>query len=316
MKKILIIFSMLCIGLMQIQAQENLNNKSKNNRVHILNEHRFLSPSQFKSSFITTSLHTRLGFGSTNPITIPGIKVGQHEISQFQGQIFYFNMFVEYQQRFRPWLAMYATFGFNGRIGGDMSTILADGINTLSGGEVGWLIRLLDSKSFNLSANINVQNLKGNFINVVGYFEEIIDDNPYPSAVKSVPALSIEYGLLGAWGISPTFGLQFHSEMGYGESFERDKTKVYYSTGITFDADLMPKYKVPIGFLAGYGLSSSPEVLMNNSGVSQMISFKTAYTGSVDYELGVQYSLRTLKINSINNNTVFHNGLLVLKFYF
>lgn len=316
MKKIIIIFSFLFLGLSNLLAQENDLEQRKNNREPILNNHRFLTPGEFKSSFTSTSLQSRLGFGITNLITIPRIQIGEYEILEFKGQILYFNMYAEYQQRFTPWLAMYATFSFNGRVGGDMSTILADGVNTLRGGEIGWLISLHQSKKFNLSTNINVQNLSGNFINVVGYIEELIDNNPDPSVIKTVPAMSLEAGLLGAWGISPTFGLQFQTKLGYGESFERGKTQMYYTCGFAFDADLMHKYQVPVGFLAGYSLSNSPKALMNNTGNSSMANLKIAYTGSEDFELGVQYSLRTLRINSIDNNTIFHNGLLVLKFYF
>jgi hypothetical protein len=316
MKKIITLISVLFINLVIVQAQEKESELIKYSRKPVLNKHRFLTPGQFKSSFVTTSLQSRLGFGITNPVSIPGIMIDEYEIFEFQGQLLYFNMQAEYQQRFTPWLALYATFSFNGRVGGDMSTILADGINTLSGGEIGWLIRLLQSEKLNLSSNINVQNLSGNFINVVGYFEEIIDDNPYPSVIKTVPAMSLEAGLLGAWGINQIFGFQFHSELGYGESFERGKTMTYYSAGFSFDADLMIRYNTPIGFLAGYGLSNSPEALMNNEGTSHLLSFKAAYTGSNDFELGAQYSLRTLRISSIDNNTAFHTYLLVLKFYF
>ena len=74
----------------------------------------------------------------------------------------------------------------SGRIGTDMATIMADGVNTLSGGDIGWLIRIYKTDKFNLSATANVQNLTGNVINVSGYFEDIINNNPNPALTKKV----------------------------------------------------------------------------------------------------------------------------------
>ena len=177
MKKYILILSIFIFGLHSIWAQENLEIKDKDYRVPKLNGHQFLTASHFKSSFINTTLQANLGVGATSVLNIPGIKIGDYRILEFQGRIMFFNAHMEYQQRFTPWLAMYATFDMYGRIGTDMSTILADGINTMSGGELGVLVRLMQNKKFNLSTNVNVQNLTGNFINVVEYVEEIIVDN-------------------------------------------------------------------------------------------------------------------------------------------
>lgn len=316
MKKLIYILLAFSLGMHLLNAQETTIKKEIKSKVSELNGHRFLGASHFKGSFVNTSLQANLGFGMTSLIKIPGIQVGDYKILNFQGQIIFFNMHVEYQQRFTPWLAMYVTFDMNGRVGGDMSTILADGVNTMNGGEIGWLIRLKQSKKVNLSASINVQNLTGNFINVVEYFEEIIDENPYPSVIKKVPAMSIEGGILGAWAINPTFGLQFHGELGYGETFERSETAAYYAAGFSMEADLMPKSNVPLGFALGYSISNAPEIVMDNDGFSNLINAKIAYTGSHDFELGLQYTVYNIHINSVDDDTFINNVLLVLKFYF
>lgn len=316
MKKYIIIIIFLVFGLHVLKAQENQIKTEKEYRVPKLNGHQFLTASHFKSSFINTSANANLGFGITSLLEMPGIKIGDHRILAFQGQIIFFNMHVEYQQKFRPWLAMYATYDMSGRIGGNMSTILADGVNTFTGGEVGVLIRLMERKKLNLSTSINVQNLTGSFINVKEYLEEIIDDNPYPSVIKKVPAMSVEAAILGAYAFNPTYGLQFHAELGYGESFERGDTQTYLSAGFTMEANLKPKTEVPIGFGLGYSISSAPEIVMNNDGYSNLINGKIAYTGSKEYELGLQYTYYNIHINSVDDDTYINNILLILKFYF
>ena len=314
MKKLIYIFIVFFMGSGILMAQVSETHIAT--KVPALNGHRFLSSSAYRSSFINTKIDANLGFGMTSLMDIPGIKIDDYQIFNFQGRIIFFNMKVEYQQRFTPWLAMFASFEMNGRIGGDMSTILADGVNTLNGGEIGWLIRLKQSKKLNLSASVNVQNLSGNFINVVEYVEEVIDGNQYPSVIKKVPAMSFEGGILGAWGINSTYGLQFHADYGYGESFERTKTHGYVAAGFSLEADLMPKSNVPLGFGLGYSISSAPNIVMNNDGFSNLISANLAYTGSHDFELGLQYKLYNLHINIVNEQTYINNVLLVLRFYF
>lgn len=316
MKKHILILIIFVFGLNTIWAQDNDTKTSSEYKVSRLNGHQFLTASHFKSSFINTTLQANLGIGATSVLDIPGIKIGDYRILQFKGRIMFFNAHLEYQQRFTPWLAMYLTYDMTGRVGADMSTILADGVNTMSGGEIGALIRLMQSKKLNLSTNINVQNLTGNFINVVEYVEEIIDGNPYPSVVKKVPAMSVEAGLLGAYAINATYGFQFHAEFGYGESYERGNSAGYLSAGFSAEADLNPSIEVPIGFGLGYSLSSAPEVVMNNDGYSNLIHAKIGYTGAKEFELGLEYTLYNIHINSIDGDGYINNILLMLKFYF
>jgi len=78
----------------------------------------------------------------------------------------------------------------------------------------------------------------------------------------------------------------------------------------------MPKSRIPLGFGLGYGISSAPEVVMNNDGYSNLINVQMAYTGSHDYELGLQYTYYNFHLDGIDKESYISNILLVLKFYF
>ena len=105
---------------------------------------------------------------------------------------------------------------------------------------IGWLVRIKKTDKLNLSGTINVKQLTGNFINVSEYFDQIISDHPNPSVTKKVPATSAGIGLLGAYSFSPSIGLQFVSELAYGESFKRKETSAYFSGGLLGDVDSPP----------------------------------------------------------------------------
>lgn len=285
-------------------------------KVPSLNGHAFPSLGPFRSSFITSSLHANLGFGNTSSIEIPGIILDDYELFAFEGKILFVSIDVQYQQRFNSWLALFVSFKMAGRLGTDMSTILADGVNTLSGGDIGWLVKIKQSRKFNLSGSIRLLSITGNFINVSDYFKDIIENNPNPSVIKKVPAKSIGIGIEGAYAFNPTFGLQFHTEYAYGESFVRGKTDGFFLAGVVGDIDFMPKHNVPVGLALGYTITSAPEIVMSDGGFSNLINAKIGYTGSKDFELGLQYTYYNVEIKSVEEKPFVSKFLLVLKFYF
>ena len=314
MKKIfyIIVFLLICSITGQTQSDAPISER----KVPTMNGHTFPSSSHLGSSFITTHLQEDLGFGLTSTLKIPGIVIDDYEIFSFEGQILFFNTAVQYQQRFTPWLSLYLTFKMSGRVGTDISTIMADGVNTLSGGDIGWLLRITKTEKFNLTGTINVQNLTGNFINVSDYFEDIINNVPDPSVTKKVPAMLIGAGIRGAYAFNPTYGLQFQADFDYGETFERSITKGYFSAGLIGDVDFLPKHNTAVGLALGYAISSAPEIVMGEGGLSHLITGKIGYTGSDDFELGVQYTYFNVNINSVDDKPFISKILLILKFYF
>lgn len=314
MKKLLTIFIVLLFCFNTGNSQTTYTDPES--KAPKLGGHTFPSLSHIKSSFVTTSLQANLGFGLTSPLKIRGLTIGDHEIYSFEGQLLFLNVDVQYQQRFNPWLALFLSFNVSGRMGTDMSTILADGVNTIGGGDIGWLIRIYQNKKFNLSGIIKITNVTGNFINVSEYFEDIINDVPDPSVSKKIPSMSAGIGFQGAYAFSPVFGMQFDAEYAIGESFERDGSLGYFSGGLMGDADFMPTYNVPIGLALGYSLSSAPDIVMSEGGIAHLFNGKLGYTGSSEYELGIQYSYYKLKLKSTEEPAGITLLALVLKLYF
>ncbi len=314
MKKLIyiLILALICINAGNAQTTTSVTES----KIPGLNGHTFPSLGHFQSSFVSTSLQANLGFGTTSLLKIRGIQIGDHEILSFEGKILFFSMEVQYQQRFNPWLAMFFSFSMTGRVGTDMSMILADGVNTISGGNIGWLIRIKQSKKFNLSGIVKITNLTGNFINVTEYFEDVINDVPDPSITKKIPSMSAGIGIHGAYAFNPMFGMQFHADYAIGESFERKGSIGYYSAGLMGDVDFMPEQDVPVGFALGYILTSAPDIVMSEGGVTHLMTGKLGYTGSKEFELGLQYTYYHLKLKSVDQKPSISTFSLVLKFYF
>lgn len=303
-------------GSVVAQASDSTSISSSQQKCQVLNGHRFPSTSYMRSAFISTALQADFGFGITSELEMPGIPVGDYEILSFTGQLVYVDMDVQYQQRFTPWLALFFSAKMAGRLGSDMSTILADGVNTLAGGDIGWLIRVKQTEKFLLSASFKVTNIKGNFINIPEYFEEVINDEPYPSVIKQVPGLSAGVGLRSAYAFNPTYGLQLSLGYQYGETLERGTSQGYYAGSILGDIDFNPKQEVPVGLALGYALTSSPVIVMSDGGIANLFLFKVDYTGSNDFELGLQFNMYSTYLKSIDDNVFVKKAMLSFKFYF
>jgi hypothetical protein len=314
MKFKLLLIVILSLSLNSVTAQNESENSHK--KIPELNRNKFLSTSQLKSAFISTNLQTDIGVGSNSLIKIPGITIGDHELFSFQGKIFYMDFNLQYQQEFTSWLSLYMSMKLTGRVGSDLSTIIADGINTISGGDIGWLIKIKETEKLYLSGTIKANSLVGSFINVADYFEDVINDIPYPSLSKKTPATSVGIGLRGAYAFNPSYGLQFDVNAIHGESLQRGATDTYYSFGVLGDVDFKETSNTPIALALGYSLTSTPEVSMNDRGFSSLYLGKIGYSGSDDYELGLQYTFYTVNLKSVDSNTSISKIMLGLKFYF
>jgi len=73
---------------------------------------------------------------------------------------------------------------------------------------------------------------------------------------------------------------------------------------------------VPLGLALGYTITSAPEVVMNDGAYSNLIMAKLGYTGSDEFELGLQYAYSNVKIDNVDEEPTLSKIILVLKFYF
>ena len=286
------------------------------NKKNVLNSHVFPSFSNFNSPFITTALNINVGGGSTSVITIPPIDIGGAQTPEINGYIMLAGGDVEYEQRFTPWLSLYFNAKVLGRYGTDAFSLLYDGINLISGGDIGWRFRVLQSKKFILSTSFFVNNLSGNFINIKKFVNDIIENEPNPAIIKNTPLLQAGLSATYAYALNETWGLQGETKISYGETFVRGTEHIIFSGSLFGDIDFYPKHHFPLGIGLGYMLSSAPELTMGSDGFYNLALFKLSYTGSPDYDLGIEYMTYKLKLGNRIDNPFISTVSLALKFYF
>jgi len=315
MKRLILILSVfLCVYGSVIAQNDTTKIVLKKS---MLNGHIFNSINTSKSAFINTYLNTEIGIGNTGNIDLPGIKIGDHEVFSFNGSVTFITTNIDYRQKINDWLVLRLAMSVGGRIGSNMSTILVDGLNTFSGGSVGWDFRLVQKQKFQMAGSIFVKNINGSFIDIAGYVRDVIDDNPFAEAVKNIPVLTTGIGAQGAYAFNKTYGLQFGADFSYGESFTRNENSLFSSFNISGDMDLMPKKRIPLGFAVGYEISSNPEDTYLEFIYTNIYSGKIAYTGSSDFDLGLQFITNRVKLSDgIKEDPMIFKTQLDFKFYF
>ncbi len=269
-------------------------------RKPVLNGHPFhFGDGVEQSPFTVSYLAGSIGIGNTGTMTLPGIVVGEEEILSFTGELTFFNASLDFRQRVNDWLAFFISYQLMGRVGTDVPTLLVDGLNSLSGGEIGWLVRFCHRDRFILSGTLNLQNMSGSFFDIVGYINDLLDSVPNPKASDRVPVMNGGVGLKAAWSPNASVGFLADADLLYGESFVRGANDFYLSFGLMADIDLMPEYHVPLGFNLGYTFSSMPEHTLMEFDHTNILGLRFEYTGSGDYDVGLQFSFYRYELDNI-----------------
>ena len=281
-----------------------------------LNGHAFLDYARFDSPFIATNLKISVGTGRTSVITIPSMEINGFTTPAINGSIMFAEASLSYQQRFTPWLSLNFHTVTIGRFGTDAFSLLFDGVNTIYGGSIGWQIRMFQSTKLILSSTIFVENYSGSFINVRQFVNDIIDSVPDASIIKNIPALTGGINVKGAYAFNETFAMQAEMQLDYGETYVREKERFTFKTSVLGEADFYPKHHLPLGIGLGYSLFSTQETSMENGDYISLGIFKMAYTGSPDYDLGLEYMTYKLKLNKQIKNPFVSLFVFSFRFYF
>jgi hypothetical protein len=262
-----------------------------------LNEHKFTSNTLVDGPFINTFFRLTTGIGSSSNYDLPSVVINGKEINGLFGQIQYGVFNVKYQQKINNWLAFAVGVNMAGRLGSERISLITEGINIGSGYNFGWIVKAYESKKVMMSASLRISNNSITLFNLTDFIEKIIQNGGIEPGNKLVKTTNLTAGLAGfrfAYAFNRTFGCIGKINLGYGESFS-SQSKAYFDAGVYIDADLNPKLSVPIGLAVGYGWNnfSQSDVSLKNP---QNILFKINYTGTKDFDLGVEMNTQFFKL--------------------
>jgi hypothetical protein len=279
-------------------------------------DHIFTPVTHSKLPFTNTYFYTMIGYGQTTDLVhslewIPGVN-----LRGLQGEVTFLDLGFAYQQRVRDWLAAYVTFSVSARVGTELQSILTQGINTLTSFDIGWHIKLLDRDKIALSATFELENNEGSFINVLGFVQDVINNQPNPSLSENIPLLAAGTGLRFAYGMNDLIGFKVSSDFAYGESYTRGENSFTYRYGAGVDLDFNPRYSIPVGVVLFYSISSMPDLVAIKDEAAQMVRLKIAYTKAFDFNLGLEYSYMKMPFLNQERPPTVQSFSLVARYYF
>jgi len=293
-----------------ISAQDKLGSKP------MLNSHLFIPLSMIRTPFTNTKISAPLGFGQTSNFNFPLPIIGNDTLKGIKGEVVFATLGLQYRQRVRDWISFSARLSMTARLGTDLGSILFEGFNTVVNFEIGSTIRLFETKKIMLSTSFEIQNFEGNFVDISGFLLDVINRVPDPKVIKKVPALITGIGLHFAWGINQTFGLITNVSYSYGETFTRGQSANLYRITSMIDADLNPRFHIPIGFALSYTNTSKPDVVYIENKSAELWIWKVAYTGRKDFDFGIEYGIFFLPFEKADKKPRVTNFLFSMTYFF
>ncbi len=306
----------LLIILFLLFAGMNVSAQAETSKKITIGNHGFTPITYSPLPSTNTYINTLAGFGQTvnlfHYVTLPE-DLG---IIGIKGEVTFVDVYFGYQQRIRDWLAAYIQLGLSARLGTEVHSILAQGINSVTNFQIGWHFKMLEGDKYALSAFLELQNNNGSFINVLGFIKDVINDHPDPKIKQSIPVLTVGSGLRFAYGFNEFIGMSATTDLSYGETYIRGKNGLAFTAGAGVDLDFYPRYSVPVGLIVHYNITSQPELVYVNGRAAHILKAKIAYTKARDFSLGLEYAIMKVPLSNAENDPIVYTFVLASRFYF
>jgi hypothetical protein len=186
--------------------------------------------------------------------------------------------------------------------------------------QLAWLFKLYENENWFLSGTLNLWNSDRLAINLLEWVDRIIDDggiSPDNSLVSKTPSLRWGGGVRAGYAPNDLFGFVGLLETGYGESLDRSRSsELFVNLGIRGDIDLLARTKVPIGFVAGYYMSTFPELGDSSSNRTDTFSVRVNFTGRDDFTVGIESVNSRTNTPSVDGKLTSLLTSLQLQYYF
>lgn len=281
-------------------------------KIPTLNGHGFFPLGRAGGPFISSFLKISVGAAQTEPIDFGVLEINGREIYNFDGTVLYSDIDIEFQQKIKDWLGIYFRYRSAARFGAQISSIYSEGLNTVSGYELGWIIKVSEGKKHFLSTHLQLSDYKTNYIYLDRFILNVIRDTVISSS-ENIPALFGAAGIHLALAPNDLIGFCFNGSVGYGESFNRDNSRIFARFGVSTDIDLYKRTPIPLGIGLQSSISSFPSYDQLEDKYTNLTGVKLAYTGSNEYIIGIETAwgilpikTRGTKVNAILINLQFH----------
>jgi len=279
--------------------------------------HTFLSTDLVPDAFVRTYVRNSLGYAAAANLQYPALVIDGDTLVSPEGNLAYATLAFEYQHAVKDWIAVRIAIDGSTRLGTQLVSIVSNGVTLSAGYELGWLVRVHESKRTMLSGSLGISQKSYTQVDVKGFVEDVVAGTPNPKIIDDVPALRSQAGAHFAWAVSRPFGVTAILKGSYGETPWRDSGDGWgYDYGAVADFDVGAAWHVPLGVAMGYRQVSSPTLTTEMTGAARYGVLRIAYNAQPDFIVGVDMT-RSWNREGVRDKTVSSNGAaLTLRYYF
>ena len=253
-----------------------------------LGGHTFIWNPATKDPFPGTFIRNTIGVGKTmEMVLVPSFEIDDVVVEEVRGELLFAELDFAYQHRVQDWLAVWGRFNVAARLGSSGGALLAEGITTITGMELGWLFRIVETRSVMISGTANLWSEGFTDVDILRWVQGLGEENR-PGLVESSPTVRGGGGLRFAWGINKGWGILLTGEGGYGESAdpEEDNGWVWDLTSAV-SLDLAAYTDAPVGFVLS-GASRGFDREAGKPGTrTDEVTLRTAFTGRDDFLIAI-----------------------------
>ena len=285
--------------------------------------HLFQTPGFIDDPFTGTYLRTATGAGRALNLQLPLYDLEGDPIDTLSGDIAFFLLGLDYQQRLTKWLALRVGFSGAARLGTNYVSLLAEGASAIYGGDIGATIRLVETRRFFLSAGVDARSNKLYSISPLDFAKSIIDSGLTDSStalLRKGDSWRLVGGLRAAYAFAPWIGVIGMAEFGPATrvfadtSGQRDATQV--NLGGSLSIDLRPGTGVPIGVSGSFLHQSMNDRTTDIGGRQETTGLGVFYTGRQDLMLGLELSHNRIRQRESENSIDVTQARLLLRYDF
>ena len=269
---------------------------------------------------IRTFTTANLGAGVSSGVRIPIVVVGGRPVNANVGSLAVLMAHARHEQAIKPWMSFYAEFGITGRLGTNVTSLLAQGINTAIGFDIGWKVRILEDDEWSVVTGLSLKDASFVNIDAIGWAESIIDSGFVGS---DAPLIDTKPALRASWtsGAAHTFNEMFGIYGGLVVGLEEPRIRGGEYRGtidalIALSVDWNDLTEVPFGTTLGVEYKENPAVTGAQDGSHKNIYLRIGYTGQDAFGLGIQGIYQFVPIGGITDQVTFFSGMLDMRFYF
>jgi hypothetical protein len=263
----------------------------------VLGEHEFLQSPIFRGPFVQTTMRTRLGLGQALDIeNLPPIEIDTFELGGKRGNLNFALLNLGYTHEITERFGLEAQFGFTGRLGDAVNTILSEGATMDVSFDLAAKYQLYEGETTLLTAGASLRRDDFTVIDFGLWVESLLEGEEVPLVTKR-PSTRLGLDAIGAWAPVHWLGLQAIAGFSRGKNLEfQQDTDWYSSVGLSADFDLLSVSSVPIGFVLGGRRDTFPRALNDLAKATYGSLFRIAYTGRRDFVVALDFTADRLPL--------------------